>query len=64
MSDNFNLKQFLLENKLAVPSEMHESSERVQEVYDKIIEAINKIGKTLSDDEAYELYEKLKKFFT
>jgi hypothetical protein len=64
MSDNFNLKQFLLENKLAAPSEMHEGSERVQEVYDKIIETINKIAKTLSDDEAYELHEKLKKFFT
>jgi len=64
MSDNFNLKQFLLENKLAAPSEMHEvTSERVQEVYSKLIDTINKIAKTLSDDEAYELHEKLKKFF-
>jgi hypothetical protein len=63
MSDNFNLKQFLLENKLAVPTEMHEGSERVQEVYDKLIETISRIAKTLSDDEAYELHEKLKNFF-
>jgi hypothetical protein len=63
MSDNFNLKQFLLENKLAAPIKMHESSERVQEVYDDLIETISEIAKTLSDDEAYELHEKLKKFF-
>lgn len=64
MSDNFDLKRFLLENKLAAPSEIHEEEGRVQEVYDKLIEAINKIARTLSDNEAYELHEKLKKFFT
>lgn len=64
MENNFDLKKFLLENKLAAPSEIHEGSERVQEVYNKLIETINKIARTLSDDEAYELHEKLKKFFT
>ena len=64
MENNFDLKKFLLENKLGVSSEVHEGSGRVQEVYDKLIETINKIAKTLSDDEAYELHEKLKKFFT
>jgi len=64
MKNNFDLKKFLLENKLTAPSEMHEvTSEKVQEVYDKLIDTINRIAKELSDDEAYELHEKLKKFF-
>lgn len=64
MSDNFDLKRFLLENKLAASSQIHEEEEgKVQEIYDKLIETINKIARTLSDDEAYELHEKLKKFF-
>lgn len=62
MENNFDLKRFLLENKLT--SEVKVTSPKVQEVYDKLIDTINKIAKTLSQDEAYELHEKLKKFFT
>ena len=64
MSDNFNLKQFLLENKLAAPSEMHEvTSEKVQEVYDEIIKSFSEKVETLNYNEVHELHEKLKKFF-
>lgn len=63
MSDNFNLKKYLTENVLSAPMQVSEASEKVQEVYDRIIENINKIARNLNDDEAYELHEKLKKFF-
>jgi len=63
MADNFDLKKFLLENKLVAPSEIYEEESGVQEVYDKIIEDINKAARNLSDSEAHELHEKLKKFF-
>lgn len=63
MKNNFDLKKFLLENKLTAPSQMHEEEGKVQGIYDKLIETINRIARELSDDEAYELHEKLKKFF-
>lgn len=63
MSDNFNLKKYLTENVLSAPMQVSEASEKVQEVYDRIIENINKIARNLNEDEAYELHEKLKKFF-
>lgn len=63
MSDNFNLKKFLSENILSAPMQVSEDSEKVQAIYDKIIESINKIARSLNDNDAYELHEKLKKFF-
>lgn len=64
MENNFDLKKFLTENILSAPMQVAEDSEKVQAIYDKIIESINKIARSLNDDEAYELHEKLKKFFT
>lgn len=64
MADNFDLKKFLFENKLHSEEEEVSKDEKVQEIYDKLVGTINKIARTLSDDEAYELHEKLKKFFT
>ncbi len=40
-----------------------EESSKVDQHYDKIIEEIKKAARKLNDDEAYELHEKLKKFF-
>ncbi len=65
MADNFDIKKFLFENKLNVSSPVEEvTSEKVQEVYDKLISTLNKVAKTLTVDENHELREKLKKFFT
>lgn len=64
MADNFDLKKFLFENKLHSEEEEVSEDGKVQEIYDKLVSTINKIARTLSDDEAYELHEKLKKFFT
>jgi hypothetical protein len=64
MKNNFDLKKFLLENKLTAPSEMHEvTSEKVQEVYDEIIESFREKVKALNYDEVHELHEKFKEFF-
>lgn len=40
-----------------------EESNKVDQFYDKIVEEIRKAARKLNDDEAYELHEKLKKFF-
>lgn len=40
-----------------------EESNKVDQFYDKIIEEIKKAARKLNDNEAYELHEKLKKFF-
>lgn len=40
-----------------------EESSKVDQFYDKIVEEIRKAARKLNDDEAYELHEKLKKFF-
>lgn len=63
MKNNFDLKKFLLENRLTAPSEIHEEEGGVQEVYDKIIADINNAARKLTDKQASELHDKLKKFF-
>lgn len=63
--DNFNLKKFLIENKLNTAAPVEEAtSARVQEVYDGLISSINKVARTLTVEENHELREKLTKFFT
>lgn len=65
MTDNFDIKKFLLENKLGTSSEIEEvTSERVQEAYNKLIDVLNKLARTLSAEENHELREKLRKFIT
>lgn len=59
MEDNFDLKKFLMENKM----EEAMDTKKVDEIYYKIIESLSKIARNLSDDEAYALHEKLKAFF-
>ena len=36
---------------------------KVNDSYDKVIDLLRKEARKLSDDDAYELHEKLKKFF-
>jgi hypothetical protein len=62
MADNFDIKKYLAENKLNLETKI--TSPKVQEVYSKIIEAINKVAKTLTMDENVELRDKLTDFFT
>jgi hypothetical protein len=62
MVDNFDIKKYLAENKLNLETKI--TSPKVQEVYSKIIEAINKVAKTLTMDENVELRDKLTDFFT
>jgi len=39
------------------------SEEQVSNAYYKVLEIIQKFSRQLSDDDAYELHERLKKFF-
>ena len=39
------------------------SEEKVSDAYYKVLEIVQKLSRKLSDDDAYELHERLKKFF-
>lgn len=39
------------------------SAEKVSNAYYKVLELVQKFARQLSDDDAYELHERLKKFF-
>lgn len=42
---------------------LNESRSDVERSYDKVMDLIQKESRRLSDDDAYELHEKLKEFF-
>jgi hypothetical protein len=44
-------------------SKLQESSQDVDRYYNKIIDEIQKAARKLNDDDAFQLHEKLKKFF-
>lgn len=63
--DNFNYKQYLVENQLGPYSKTNEEVDKfkVQDAYSDILDFITVIAKKLNDEDLYAVHERLKTFF-
>ena len=57
MHDNFNMSDWYISNIILT------ENQTVSEAYDEIIGLLRKHARSMNDDDAYELHEKLKSFF-